>query len=123
MKTLQKISVGTLICFTALLTNINFTSRAQTNNGVRPPPENWLTRSPMIANNPAAEELVSNLLAAPQPELSVPQFSQAGSAPGTYWTLKGAAAPLPFDPYPDLPIYSLGTNGQYLMIVRLTTPL
>ena len=69
----------------------------------------------MIANNPAAEELVSNLLAAPQPELSVPQFSQAGSAPGTYWTLKGAAAPLPFDPYPDLPIYSLGTNGQYLI--------
>jgi hypothetical protein len=115
MKTLQKISVGTLICFTALLTSLNFTSRAQTNNGVRPPPDDWLMLNPVFADNPATRELVTNLLAAPQPELSVPQFSQAGSAPGTYWTLKGAAAPLPFDPYPDLPVYSLGTNGQYLI--------
>ena len=115
MKTLQKISVGTLICFTALLTNLNFTSRAQTNNGVRPPPDDWLMLNPVFADNPAARELVTNLLAAPQPELSVPQVSQAGSAPGTYWTLKGAAAPLPFDPYPDLPVYSVGTNGQYLI--------
>jgi hypothetical protein len=71
--------------------------------------------NPVFADNPAARELVTNLLAAPQPELSVPQVSQAGSAPGTYWTLKGAAAPLPFDPYPDLPVYSVGTNGQYLI--------
>jgi hypothetical protein len=114
MKALQKISVGTLICFTALLTNLNFTSRAQTNNGVTSPPDAWFMLNPVFANNPAAKELVTNLLTEPQPELSVPEVSQTWSPPGTYWTLKNGGAPLPMDMFPDLPVYQIGTN-QYLI--------
>ena len=116
MKTCRNAAIsGQLVLAMLLFISVNLTLRAQTNSGVASSPDAWFTLNPVFANNPAARELVTNLLAEPQPELSVPQFSEAGSAPGTYWTLKGAAAPLPFDPYPDLPVYSLGTNGQFLI--------
>ncbi len=114
MKTWRKLTVGRLLILAALLF-IGTTTRAQTNNGVRPPPEDWMMLNPIIASSPAAAELVSNLLAEPQPELSVPKVSQNSSIAGTFWTLKNGSAPLPFDPFPDLPLYSVGTNGQYLI--------
>jgi hypothetical protein len=87
---------GLAVLTSALFFGTNFTLQAQTNFNGRPFPQNFITQNPVFARNPAAGELVSNLLAKPQPELSVPEFSmQPGSAPGTYWTLKGAAAPLP----------------------------
>jgi len=105
-------SFGSLAVLTAaFFFGTNFTLQAQTNFKVRPFPQHLITQNPVFTRNPAAGELVSNLLAEPQPELSVPAFSmQPGSAPGTYWTLKGAAAPLPLDPFPDLPVYAIGTN-------------
>jgi hypothetical protein len=115
MKTWQKLTVGKFAILFALLF-LGVTAKAQTNNGVRPPSDNWVALNPAFANNPAAAAFASNLLAQPQPELSVPQVSQSGSGiAGTFWTLKNAPVPLPYDPYPDLPVYSLGTNGQYLI--------
>jgi hypothetical protein len=114
MKTLRKISVGVLVCMTALLANINFTSQAQTASTNRTPPDNWLMLNPVFAGNPAAEQLVSNLLTAPQPTLSVPTVSRTNNSTlGTYWTLH-SGAPLPFNPYPDLPVYSVSSN-QFLI--------
>jgi Immunoglobulin domain len=113
MKALQKITVGTLVCLTALLANS--TSLAQTTSTDRTPPANWLMLNPVFADNPAALQLISNLLAEPQPALSIPTVSRTNnSTPGTYWTLHNSA-PLPFNPYPDLPVYSVGTNNQYLI--------
>lgn len=83
--------------------------------GDRPVP---FSEIPLIfTNNPYAVYVISNLLSEAQPEeLSVPEFStRADSPPGTYWTLKGAPAPLPFDPYPDLPVYEISTNHDYLI--------
>lgn len=91
------------------------TTFAQINSSVRPVPQNFITQNPAFARNPAALELITNLLAEPEPELSVPAVSQTGSPPGTYWTLKGAPAPLPFDPYPDLPVYAIGTNNNFII--------
>ena len=115
MKTWRKLAVGRLFILAALFF-IGTVAQAQTNDGVRPPPKDWLTLNPVFASNPAAAELVSNLLTEPQPELSVPAFSmQASSTAGTYWTLKDGGAPLPFDPYPDLPVYAISTNGTFLI--------
>ncbi|MGH7988680.1 MAG: hypothetical protein ACREDS_00590, partial [Limisphaerales bacterium] len=111
MKALQKMIVGALVCLTALLTNMNFILRAQTD---RTPPDNWLMLNPVFADNPAAEQLVSNLLAEPPTTLSIPTVSRTNnSTPGTYWTLH-SGAPLPFNPYPDLPVYSVSSN-QFLI--------
>ncbi|MGH7977556.1 MAG: hypothetical protein ACREC8_12965, partial [Limisphaerales bacterium] len=72
--------------------------------------------NPVFAGNPAAEQLVSNLLAEPPATLSIPTVSRTNSStPGTYWTLQDDSPPLPFDPFPDLPVYSIGTNDQYLI--------
>lgn len=90
------------------------TTFAQINSGVRPVPQNFITQIPVFARNPAALELITNLLAEPEPELSVPEVSQFFSPPGTFWTLKGGA-PLPCDPFPDLPVYAIGTNNNYLI--------
>lgn len=110
MKTLKRISAGALVCSTVLLTNINFTTKAQTTDDV-----SSVALNPIVANNPAALQLVTNLLAAPRPALSVPEVSRTNTSPaGTYWTLEGPSAPLPFNPYPDLTVYSIGTN-QYLI--------
>jgi hypothetical protein len=114
MKTWQKIAVGKLVILVAALF-ISTIVRAQTGSGVTPPSENWLTQNPMFVSNPAAAELVSNLLNAPQPDLSVPEVSHTTSTAGTFWTLKNGSAPLPFNPFPDLPVYSVGTNDQFLI--------
>ena len=70
-----------------------------------------LLDNPVMTNNLAATELIANLLAEPQPALTVPVVSQRNSGPvgGTFWTLT-EPAPLPFDPYPDLPLYQVGAN-------------
>lgn len=89
-------------------------SQAQTTSASRTPPDNWLMLNPVFAGNPAAKQLVSNLLSAPQPALSVPTVSRTNNSTlGTYWTLH-SGAPLPFNPYPDLPVYSVSSN-QFLI--------
>jgi hypothetical protein len=89
MKTWRSVAVDKLgVLVVLLFIGANFTLQAQIYNGVRPPPGNWLRQYPMLAKNPAALELVPNLLAGPQPELSVPEISRTNSGPsGTYWTL------------------------------------
>ena len=78
------------------------------------PAQIWFSQHRAYTNNPATVEIVTGLFAEPQPELSVPEMVQ-NSRPGTYWTLKGAPAPLPFDPFPDLPVYAISTNDIYLI--------
>jgi hypothetical protein len=112
MKTWQKMTVARLLILTAVF-SINAVTQAQTASAERTP-DNSIMLNPVFAGNPAAEQLVSNLLAAPQPVLSVPTVSRTNSStPGTYWTLH-SGAPLPFNPYPDLPVYGVGTN-QFLI--------
>jgi hypothetical protein len=112
MKTWQKMTVGRLLILTAVF-SINAVTQAQTASAERTP-DNSIMFNPVFAGNPAAEQLVSNLLAAPQPVLSVPTVSRTNnSTAGTYWTLH-SGAPLPFNPYPDLPVYGVGTN-QFLI--------
>jgi len=91
------------------------TAFSQTNSGIRLLPRNGLAQLPVFATNRAALELITNLLAEPEPELTVPEASQTPSAPGTYWVLKGASAPLPFNPFPDLPVYAINSNRVYLI--------
>ena len=112
MKTRQKMMVAGRLILAALLV-LGAATQAQTNSGVKRPPENSLVQNPVFAKNPAALELITNLLAEPQPELSVPVVSQTWSPPGTYWTLT-QPAPLPMDMFPDLPVYEIATN-QYLI--------
>ncbi len=112
MKMIRKLIMASVLT-EALVT----TAFAQiTNNGVRLSPQNWITHNPVFAKNPAALELITNLLAEPEPELSVPEVSLQTSSPaGTYWTLKGAPAPWPVNPFPDLPVYAIGTNNDWLV--------
>jgi hypothetical protein len=70
---------------------------------------------PIFTNNPAAMFVISNLLAEPPPALAVPAVSQTNSGFGTYWTLKGAPVPLPFNPYPDLDVYQVSTNNDFII--------
>jgi hypothetical protein len=70
---------------------------------------------PIVANNPSAMNLVSNLMTEPQPALSVPEVSGTNSGPeGTYWVLT-QGVPMPFDPYPDLQVFQIGTNANFLI--------
>lgn len=74
-----------------------------------------IIEAPNIKSNALAMFIITNLLAEPQPELTVPATSQPGGGPwGNYWTLKGPPIPLPFDPFADLPVYEIGTN-EYLI--------
>jgi hypothetical protein len=102
-----------LSLLTALFFCTIFNGNAQTNHFRRTPAEYSIV--PMFTNNPVAMFVITNLLQEPMPGLSVPAVSQVGSAPGTYWTLKGAPVPLPFDPYPELPVYQVSTNGQFII--------
>ena len=87
--------------------------QTQTSEGQDVPGD--LSIIPLFTNNPLAMFVISNLLSEPQPEMTVPQFPQTGSwSGGTYWTLKGPPAPLPCNPFPDLPAYEIGTN-QYIV--------
>jgi hypothetical protein len=103
MKIIQKmISRGALVL--ALATN--FTLEAQSTN-----PAPWVSYS-VFKDNPYALFVISNLLAEPPPELRVPELSmQVDCMPGTYWTLKGAHVPWPANPFPELPVYPIGTNS------------
>jgi hypothetical protein len=103
-------SVAWLTAFSLITIN---TAWAQPTN-----PAVWAGNS-VFKNNPYALFVITNLLAEPEPELSVPTVSQTWSPPGTYWTLKNGGAPLPVDMFPDLPVYETGTN-QY---PYLTVPL
>ena len=107
---------GQFVVLAAILfVGITFTLTAQSGSDFGPVPRNLITRNPAFASNPAALELVTNLLAGPAPELSVPEVSsQSWSPAGTYWTLKNATPPLPFDPFPDLPVYAVGTNNYVI---------
>jgi len=115
MKHWQKLTVGKAAILVAALF-VGTESPAQTTTRlIRPTLQQTILQIPVLVDNPAASELVSNLLVAPQPELSVPVISRTNSGPvgGTFWTLT-CPVPLPFDPYPDLPLYQLGTN-QYMI--------
>jgi len=73
-------------------------------------------QNPVFAKNPYALFVITNLLAEPEPEKSVPEMASQPSGPaGTYWTLKGALVPWPVNPYPDLPTYAIGTNNDWLV--------
>jgi hypothetical protein len=70
---------------------------------------------PNLNSNALAMFIITNLLAEPQPELSVPLFSRTNTGPeGNYWRFQGPALPLPLDPFPELLVYQIGTN-QYLI--------
>jgi hypothetical protein len=109
--------VGWLVVLAVVLfIGTGFPLRAQTNFNVRPLPRNYITQNPVFAKNPAALELITNLLAEPAPELTVPEVSShVSSRAGTYWTLKGAPVPWPVNPFPDLPVYAIGTNNVWLV--------
>ncbi|HTV43219.1 MAG TPA: immunoglobulin domain-containing protein [Candidatus Sulfotelmatobacter sp.] len=69
----------------------------------------------IFQNNPSAVEVITNLMAEPQPPLSVPLVVNTNSgAYGTYWMLT-APGPLPFDLYPDLPVYQVSTNPDFII--------
>ena len=112
MKSLKGATIG-LVCMTAFFLGANFSASAQTNTFRRTSAEYGLI--PMFTNNPAAMSVITNLLQEPPPELSVPVVSPTNNAPGTYWTLKGAPVPLPFNPYPELDVYQVSTNGQFII--------
>ena len=95
-----------------LFIGTGFNLLAQTNNFRRIPQFSII---PAFTNNPYALFVITNLLAEPQPELSVPAVSHAGGTSGTFWTLKGTPVPLPFDPYPELPVYQISTNGAFII--------
>jgi hypothetical protein len=107
MKTVNKL----LVVLTALSMGMNFKLSAQTNALQFIPPN--FSFIPAFSSNSAAMNLISNLLAEPKPELSVPQLSETWSPPGTYWALT-QPAPLPMDRFPDLPVYEIATN-QYVI--------
>ena len=102
-----------LVCATLLFFISTLTAFSQTNR-FRPMPFEYGI-IPMFTNNPVAMYVITNLLQEPQPELSVPVVSPTSHAPGTYWTLKGAPVPLPFNPYPELDVYQVSTNGQFII--------
>jgi hypothetical protein len=87
----------------------NRTGRAQTN-----------TPNPVIsgfANDPDAEEVISNILATPPPSQTVTNFSTGSSGPpGTYWDLQGKLAPCPFDPLAGLPCYQINSSNPVYIV-------
>jgi hypothetical protein len=112
MKSIKSTTLG-LVCMTAFFFGANFSASAQTNTFRRTSAEYGIV--PMFTNNPVAMYVISNLLQEPPPELSVPVVSPTNNAPGTYWTLKGAPVPLPFNPYPELDVYQVSTNGAFII--------
>lgn len=70
------------------------------------------------AQTQSVEEVVSAAqslaVAEPAVQKTVPVYSSTNSGPpGTYWSLQVShQPPLPFDPFPELPVYPLG-NGNY----------
>jgi len=115
MNTRQTRTIGAAAFFAAALfvgANL-FAQTATTAIKFKRMPENLLLKNSYLAGNPAAMYVITNLLAAPQPALSVPVLSQVGSRSGTYWTLT-EPVPLPFDPFPELPVYEIG-SGQFVI--------
>jgi len=113
MKTWQKTTVGRVAIVAALFVGITLTAQTTAVLSKRTP-MSVILENPILVENPAAADLASNLLAEPPPVLSVPVVSRGGDAPlGTFWTLK-QPVPLPYDVYPNLPVYEIGTN-QYLI--------
>ena len=110
--------IGLVVLAAAFLMALNLPLRSQT-NVIRNVPHvpRGFSIVPIFTNNPYALFVITNLLAEPPPEqLSVPEFSlPARNAPGTYWTLKGAPVPLPYDPFPDLPVYAIGANKDFVI--------
>ena len=111
--------IGLVVLAAAFLMALNLPLRSQT-NVIRNVPHvpRGFSIVPIFTNNPYALFVITNLLAEPPPEqLSVPEFSlPARNAPGTYWTLKGAPVPLPYDPFPDLPVYELDATNRIFVI-------
>jgi hypothetical protein len=96
---------GWLMILAVMLFDGSFNLQAQTNEFRGAP-----SLIAIFTNNPVAINVITNLLDAPRPELSVPVVSHTNDSPGgTYWLLS-QPAPLPFDPYPDLPVYQVTTN-------------
>ena len=100
MITRQETVVNRLLTLTSvLLLGLSLAARAQ------------ILEAPNLTNNPLAMFIITNLLAEPQPELSVPLFSLTNTGPwGNYWRFQGPALPLPLDPFPELLVYQIGTN-------------
>lgn len=117
MKTRRKTTIGGAAIFMAVLfigadlSAQTATTTATTAIKLKRTPEELLLQNSYLAENPAAVYVITNLFAEPQPALTVPVFSQINSGPrgGTFWTLT-EPAPLPFDPFPDLPLYEIGPN-------------
>jgi hypothetical protein len=101
------------ICYAVFFIGANLSAQTTTSTvTLKRTPINPLAS--LLTVNPAATTLVSNLLSAPLPQQMVPVVSQTNSGPaGTYWTLT-EPVPLPFDPFPELAVYEIGTN-QYLI--------
>ena len=112
MKTIRQGMVGSLVLMAILMLVTGPDALGQTN---RFRPATQFSLIPIFTNNPVAMYVITNLLQEPMPELSVPAVSQVGGTPGTYWVLKGAPAPLPFNPYPELAVYQVSTNGQFII--------
>jgi hypothetical protein len=112
MKPMMRAIIG-LVCMTAFFHGANSPVLAQTNTSRWGVEEYGII--PMFTNNPAAMLVITNLLHGPMPALTVPAVSQSGSAPGTYWMLKGAPAPWPMNPYAELPAYQVTTNGSFII--------
>ena len=104
-KPLRNFIVALLLCIAACPK-----LSAQTNDW----PQNFAV-IPILLNNPAAMDFVSNLMSEPQPALAIPEFSPTNTNPeGTFWMLtKGA--PMPYNPFPALPVYQVGTNSTFIV--------
>jgi hypothetical protein len=108
LNTLRCSIVGLGILTVVLLTSAEPGLRAQ--DQPRRVPLEYSSLS-CLTNNAAAVSIITNLLAEPQPQLSVPQVAQGGAGPaGTFWLLKNPSAPLPVDPFAELPCYQIGAD-------------
>ena len=73
--------------------------------------------SQAAAVSPAAVVQAARAQAALEPlvEKTIPALApNPAPASGTYWTLQGGSIPLPFNPFPELPVYAL-TPGAWLV--------
>ncbi len=116
MKTWKEMLGGLCALTAASLVAINIPLEAQTSRA-----RHFTVPSiiPMFTNNPAAMFVITNLLAEPPPELSVPELAPAPHRElGTYWTLTGPPAPLPFNPFASLPAYQVSTNPIFIIDTR-----
>ena len=114
MKSIQKLFLAWLL---VLLAGWNFNLLAQTNRLRRVSVDHGIVAQ--FTNNPYALFIITNLLQEPPPELAVPTVSRTNhSSYGTYWMLQGVPVPFPFNPYPELPVYQVSTNRQFIIDTR-----